>query len=381
VLAQLTLAAVLLLGSAAVARSQTASSGGLGAHIDALGSLDYRTRMNAARMIRRAPASEAVAALRAAIRDHADQFVRYRAFVLLTAFNDRETAALVGELLRDRNDRLREAAYKWLEDHPQPVMVGTLLAALQTEHAEFVRPALVGALAALDADPRVQQALVAEVPRGLDFFRSAVIDALGRHRARYAVAAIADVAALQGPLQDDAVLALGRIGGEEAKRALSELATPPRDVALTLRAAECLMGERCAEHVKALAEAASAATSASTLRAATDALAAVAAGGEASAMAALVALGARGGAYRERAAVALAVAAARNPDTTLGWLDRASPGERSQAIEQLREGFELLEEDYAEEQFYAAARATFWRAPEGSATRELMAALIQRLEF
>lgn len=375
------LAVVLLVGSAAGAVGQTVSSGGLSAHIAALGSLDYRTRMNAARMIRRAPAPEAVAALKAAIRGHTDQFVRYRAFVLLTAFNDRETAALVGELLRDSNDRLREAAYKWLEQHPQPAMTGSLLAALQTEQAEFVRPALVGALAALGEDPSVQKAMVAEVPRGLDFFRSAVIETLGRHRARYAVAAIAEVAALPGPLQDDAVLALGRIGGDEARRALAALGTPPRDVALTARAAECLIGERCAEHVKALAEAAGAAPIASTLRAATDALAAVAAGGEASAMAALLALGERGGAYRERAAVALAAAAVRSPDTMLGWLDRAAPGERGQAIELLREGFELLEEDYAEEQFYAAARAAYWKAPEGSATRELMATVIQKLEF
>ena len=68
------------------------------------------------------------------------------------------------------------------------------------------------ALAALGSDPQVQRALIAEAGRGLDFFRSAVIEALGEHRAAYAVDAIAAVAKLDGPLQDDAVLALGRIG-------------------------------------------------------------------------------------------------------------------------------------------------------------------------
>jgi hypothetical protein len=55
-------------------------------------------------------------------------------------------------------------------------MTSTLLAALQTETAEFVRPALIAALAAVGQDPQVQRALLGEVGRGLDFFRSAVID-------------------------------------------------------------------------------------------------------------------------------------------------------------------------------------------------------------
>jgi len=47
----------------------------------------------------------------------------------------------------------------------------------------------------------------------------------------------------------------------------------------------------------------------------------------------------------------------------------------------LRTGFERLEEDFAEEQFFAAARAAYWAAPETSATRTRVAALIEKLEF
>jgi hypothetical protein len=47
----------------------------------------------------------------------------------------------------------------------------------------------------------------------------------------------------------------------------------------------------------------------------------------------------------------------------------------------LKDGFDRLEEDYAEEQFFAAARASYWSSPAGTAGRELAATLIQDLEF
>src|SRR5688572_2410363 len=187
-------APLLLALAAGSLAAQSTPAADLKSHLANLSSLDFPTRMNAARMIRRAPAAQAVPALAQAVATHADEFVRYRALIVLSSFNDRGTAELVRGLLTDRNDRVREVAYKWLEANPDPGLAPTLLASLQTEQAEFVRPALVGALAALGASPQVQRALLAEVPRGLDFFRSAVIDALGRHRAEYAVDAIAAVA-------------------------------------------------------------------------------------------------------------------------------------------------------------------------------------------
>jgi HEAT repeat protein len=105
------LAAVFLILPCVYAGAQTpASSSELQANISRLSALDYPVRMNAARTIRRLPATEAVPALAAAVMKHPDEFVRYRAFILLSSFNDKGTAALVRGLLTDSNDRLREAA-------------------------------------------------------------------------------------------------------------------------------------------------------------------------------------------------------------------------------------------------------------------------------
>jgi HEAT repeat protein len=366
--------------SPAVAQSTPAAD--LKTHIANLSSLEFSTRMNAARMIRRVPATEAVPALAQVVAKHADEFVRYRALIVLSSFNDRGTAELVRGLLTDRNDRLREVAYKWLEANPDPGLAPTLLSSLQTEQAEFVRPALVGALAALGDNPQVQRALLAEVSRGLDFFRSAVIDALGRHRAEYAVDAISAVAPLEGPLQDDAILALGRIGGTRAAAALAKIDKPAADLALTIRGAQCLLGDRCDAAIKLLADAAGAAgASSAVVRAAVTALAAIGASRNDAATAALVALAGRRAALRDQVMLGFATIAVRNPDHVIGWLDTASAPVRTAATQLLKEGFEDLEEDFGEEQFFAAARAAYWKADEGTSSRTLAGTLIQTLDF
>src|SRR5581483_2294312 len=203
----------------------------LEAAIDKLGDLDYATRTGAARTVRRTDPAQAVPALLRAVAGHRDGYVRYRALVLLTGFNDPRTRDAMRESLDSPNDRLRTVAYAFFEHHPDPALVGPLLAALDKEQGEFVRPALVRALAsaarafengAARAEvAKVQQALVRDVTRGEDFFRSVVIEALGDYRAAYAFDAITAVAKLEGPLQDDAALALGKIGD---KRALETLA-------------------------------------------------------------------------------------------------------------------------------------------------------------
>jgi HEAT repeat protein len=356
----------------------------LSTQISNLSSLDYSTRTNAARAIRRLPAAEAVPALVDAVKKHRDEFVRYRAFIVLSSFNDRGTAELVAGLLRDANDRLREVAYKWLEAHPDPGMVPTLLSSLQTEEAEFVRPAVVSALAALGEDARVQKALLGEIGRGLDFFRGAVIEALGRRRAAYAVDGIAPVAKLQGPLQDEAVIALGRIGGSRALAVLTALAaeSPAPALALTLRASRCMAGEQCDAAIEAITAAVAApSVSAAVLRAGMAGLTAIAGTGNQPATAALATLASRGGVVRDQAAIGLGTVAVMAPDYTIAWLDRASPQTRETVIMLLKDGFDDLEEDFGEEQFFAAARATYWKAADGSDTRSLASLLIQRLEF
>jgi len=356
----------------------------LSTQISNLSSLDYPTRTKAAQAIRRLPAAEAVPALVDAVRKHGDEFVRYRAFIVLSSFNDRGTAELVRGLLRDANDRLREVAYKWLEVHPDPGMVPTLLNSLLSEQAEFVRPAVVSALAAVGEDARVQKALLGEIGRGLDFFRGAVIETLGRRRAAYALDGIAPVAKLQGPLQDDAVIALGRIGGLRALATLTALAadSPSPALALTIRAARCMAGEQCEAAIEAIAAAVAApSVSAAVLRAGMGGLTAIAATGNQPATATLVTLASRGGVVRDQAAIGLATVAVMDPDYTIAWLDRAPQQTRETAMALLKDGFDDLEEDFGEEQFFATARATYWKAADGSNTRSLASLLIQRLEF
>src|SRR5688572_8910405 len=86
--------------------------------LERLSAFDYATRTGAARAVRRMPPAQAVPALVQAARAHPDQYVRARALVLLTAFNDPNTPDLMRGLLSDRNDRVREVAYRWFELHP-----------------------------------------------------------------------------------------------------------------------------------------------------------------------------------------------------------------------------------------------------------------------
>jgi hypothetical protein len=348
-----------------------------------LSSLDYPVRMHAARLIRRTPESQAVPALVEAARSHSDEYVRYRALVLLTAFNDRGTRDLMRELIRERNDRMREVAYRWLERNPDPQLTTSLLTSLGTEQSEFVRPTLVAALAALAAsDQLVQRAMIAEVPRGLDFFRSAVIDALGRHRAVYAVESIVATSRQEGPLQDDALLALGRIGGSRAVGALGEFTSGTPEAAEMIRGARCLVGEKCAENIAALVAAASSDEGRpSTIRGAMDALEAVAQNRNEAALSALITLGVKHSALRERVAVSVASVALRQPDWVVERIGAADESTRETIVTMLKDGFDSLDEDFNEEQFFAAVRAGYWRAADGSAGRTLAATLIQRLEF
>ena len=363
-------------------RTSAQAPADLQTNIARLSSLDYPTRMNAARALRRMPAAQAVPALTEAVQKHRDEFVRFRAFVVLSSFSDRSTGDLVLGLLRDANDRLREVAYKWLEAHPDPAMAPTLLNALQSEQAEFVRPAVVSALATLGDDARVQRALLGEVGRGMDFFRGAVIAALGRRRSAYAVDGIAEVARLQGPLQDDAVIALGRIGGAKALAVMKSVGSETPALALTLRAAQCMAGEACDASLKAIVDAVTApSASAAVIRAGISGLTAVAGIGNQPATVALVSLAERGGVVRDQAAIGLATVAVLDPDHMMAWLDRSPQKSREAAIDVLKDGFDDLEEDFGEELFFAAARATYWKAADGSDTRSLASLLIQRLDF
>jgi hypothetical protein len=364
---------------------QAVAPADLQAAIDKLGDLDYDTRTNASRTIRRTAGAQAVPALLQAVAEHRDGYVRYRSLVLLTGFNDPRTNDAIRESLKSPNDRLRTVAFSFLERNPSRVMLPELLAALETELAEFVRPALIRALAAAGDDPRVQSVLVREVSRGEDFFRSAVIEALGDYKASYAFAALAKVAVLEGPLQDDAALALGKIGDKRALEILAGLQrTAPRATQPTIAAAICLLGVNCESHENYLRQTLRFADTnpgfQELLRGAAGGLGALGVSGRASAAATLFEVGIPS---RDptRAPVDLAVAtiALRNTPLMLTILENHPT--RPAALALVAEGFDMLEEDLDKERFFALVRRTFWQSPEGSKTRDLMQTLIGELHF
>ena len=353
--------------------------------IDSLGNLDFPIRMNAARALRRAPAAAVTPALIQAIESHSDQFVRFRALVLLTAFNDNRTSRIVQEVATNQNDRLRTVAYMYYEHHPSPAEVPSLLKALEREESEFVRPALIRALAAHGTDARVREALLGEVGRGQDFFRSAVIEALGDYRAAYALEPLMKIAAQDGPLQVDAVLALGKLKDRRAMETLAAVQrSAPRETQPPIAAAVCLLGVNCESHVPFLIETLKFCDKnpgfQALLRNTVSGLVALANAGNQDALTALFDIGVMAvDPPRAPMALGAATVAIRNTPLTLSFLEKYPNGEA--AIDLIGEGFDMLEEDYEEESFFATVRRGYWQAPEASVTRTVGQTLIEKLQF
>jgi HEAT repeat protein len=364
---------------------QPMSAEAIQAAIDSLGNLDFPIRMNASRALRRAPATSVAPALIRAVESHKDQFVRFRALVLLTGFNDARTPQIVREIVSNPNDRLRTVAYMYYEHHPTASMLPALLKALDREDSEFVRPALVRALAAQGSDSRVRETLLVEVGRGQDYFRSAVIEALGDYRAGYAVEPLMAIARLTGPLQPDAVIALGKLKDQRAMETLAALQrSAPREIQPTIAAAICLLGINCETHVPYLIETLRFADKnlgyQALLRNAVAALVALANSGNAQALTALVDVGVTAvDPPRAPMALGLGTVAIRNTPLMLSFLEGYKDADAAIAL--IGEGFDMLEEDYEEESFFAAVRRGYWKAAESSPTRRVGQALIDKLEF
>lgn len=383
--ALLLIASTVTSGQAQERGPQPLSAAAIQSSIDALGNLDFPVRMNAARGLRRAPAEAVAPALIQAIESHKDQFVRFRALVLLTGFNDSRTAEVVRQAASNPNDRLRTVAYMYYEHHPAPSMIPSLLQALEREQSEFVRPALVRALTAQGNDPRVRETLLMEVGRGQDFFRSAVIEALGDYHATYAIEPLTRIAQLAGPLQVDAVIALGKLKDSRAMETLASLQrSAPREIQPTIAAAICLLGINCDTHVSYLIETLRFADKnqgfQELLRNTVTALVALASAGNQQALSALFEVGIPS-VDPPRAPMALGAGtiAIRNTPLMLSFLETYA--NRSGAIDLVAEGFDMLEEDYEEESFFAAVRRGYWRAAETSPARIVGQALIEKLEF
>jgi HEAT repeat protein len=360
--------------------------------IDALGTLDasanaaaFSARMNAARALRRAPADAVTPALIHAIESNANPYVRFRALVLLTSFNDARTPAVMREVVANPNDRLRTVAYEYYEHHPSAEMIPALLKALDREDSEFVRPALVRALAAQGGDPRVRETLLQEVGRGEDYFRSAVIEALGDYRATYALEPLLEIARLGGPLQIDTVIALGKLKDQRALEALATIQrSAPRETQPAIAAAICLLGINCDAHFGYLTDTLKFADRnpgyQELLRNTVSSLVALADSGDARALAMLFEVGIPS-IDPPRAPMALGVGtiAIRNAPLMLSFLE--TDPKREEAIDLVAEGFDMLEEDYAKEGFFATVRHGYWQAPEESGTRKVGQVLIDKLEF
>ena len=353
--------------------------------INHLGAFEDATRVKSAQVVRRAPGPMAVVSLLQAAREHADGYVRYRALVLLSGYNDPRVADEMERALAEPNDRLRSVAYEYFEHHPSPTLLPTLLTALTKETAEFVRPSLVRALAAQGADPRVQQVLLKDVMSGQDFFRSTVIEALGDYKAAYAGKALAQIAALDGPLQDDAALALGKVGDKGALGVLAGLQrTASREHQPLVAAGICLLGVNCDTHrgylMRTLSFADKTVGYQELLRGAASGLGAMATAGDQTALDALFDIGIPSeDPARAPIALALASVAVRQPMVVIGRM--AERPDQTGAIALLRDGFDMLEEDYGEEQFFVTVRRAYFAAPANSPTRAVIQALITSFEF
>lgn len=381
------LAAAFLIAVSAVGAQRDGASDGdqIKAAIDSLGKFDAATRIAAARTVRRATPAQAVPALMDAARSHADGYVRFRALVLLSGFNDPRTRDVMLAALSDPNDRLRTVAYAYFEDNPEPDVAVRLLKALHKEESEFVRPALTRALAAYGSDPAVRAALIRLVMQGQDLFRSAVIEAIGDYQATYALTPVMQVAKLDGPLQDDAVLALGRLGDKRALEVLEPLQhSAPRVRQPAIAAAICLLGINCESHQKFVIDTVAFSMKnvgfQDLLRSSARALGVLAASGRADAGTALIDLGIPSrDPQRSPLALAFGTAVLRNPSLALELLGKRSDPKDGALL--LRDAFDMLEEDFAEERFYASIRRAYWQAPDGSPVRQVADTLIQTLEF
>lgn len=365
--------------------SQDSNATAIRSAVAQLGSFDFATRTSAARVVRRAPAAVSVPILQDAVQSSTDEYVQFRALVLLTSVDARAAATTAARVLTDRNDRVRAVAYQWFEHHPQAEVLPKLLAALSTEQSEFTRPSLTRALAASGSDARVRDALTPLVTRGEDIYRGAVIEALGDYDGRYALGPITSVAELDGPLQDDAVTALGRLGDASSRAVLAKLqARVPREMQPTVSAALCLQGIDCDARLTYLGStldfAAATPGYEALLRGAVHGLAVLASTGNERALAMLLDAGIRSKEVaRGPIALGVGLVALRRADVVMKVLGART--DAAPALELLRDAFDMLSEDFEEERFALEVRAMLAAPTADAALRALGERVLTELEY
>ena len=78
-------------------------------------------------------------------------------------------------------------------------------------------------------------------------------------------------------------------------------------------------------------------------------------------------------------ALALGTVALRRPATVVAAVERRR--ELEPALLLIRDAFDMLDEDMAEERFYVCLRSTYWESAEGSRRRKIAEAALKILEF
>ena len=354
--------------------------------ITALGDFSYEVRAEASRVVRRTEQAVVVPALLDAARTHPDSYVQFRAAVILSGYPDPRVDAYFREALDSLNDRVRAVAYEAAAYRPDPSLARRLLEALERENSEFIRPQLIRALAAHADDPVVQGQLTADINRGESAFRSAVIEALGDQRAAWAVDQLLPLASEEGPLRDDALIALGKIGDDRALLALTGTAVDPYDPDQPIvSATTCLLGVDCRSQLNYVVGALeygarSSGDDRELLRAASSAAAALAMAGHAEALAGLLDAGVDAvDPGRAPIALALGAVALRTPE--LAFETIATRDDLEGVLLLLRDAFDMLDEDLAEERFYILMRELYWADGQSDRVRATVETVMQVLEF
>ena len=220
----------------------------LAAAIDKLGTVEFTDRMAAARTTRRADPAMAVPALLKAVESHPDGFVRFRALVLLSGFNDPRTRDIMRGSLGLRTTGCARS--------PTPtsstIRIRPWSRAAGGGSSRIVRVRAAGADARAGGvrhrsegprdDGRARDEGAGLLPQRGD--RGA-----RRLPATYALAPITEVAKIDGPLQVDAAIALGKIGDKSSIATLAALQrSAPRESQPAIAAAICLLGVNCESH-------------------------------------------------------------------------------------------------------------------------------------
>jgi len=166
---------------------------------------------------------------------------------------------------------------------------------------------------------------------------------------------LASIRSLDGPLQDDAITAIGRLGDASTRPLLAKLqGSVPRELQPTVSAALCLQGVDCDARLAYLVETLAFATVNAgyqpLLRGAVHGLSVLAIAGREPALVALFDAGARAP-ESARAPIALGVGtvALRKPQVVMHVLQQRA--DVAPALTLLRDAFDMLSEDFEKENF------------------------------